>query len=86
MQNEPAGQSTGRWVRGLKERAYEEADHKQEGVLGDEPIGRPKKEATIGEMVQESSVHADLPTPKFCSKEKANENVNKEVIRYSRSP
>lgn len=58
MQNEPASQSTGRWAKGLKEGAYEETDPKQEGVLGDEPFGRLKKEATIGEMVQESSVHA----------------------------
>jgi len=49
--------TTDRKTRGLKEGAQEETDPKQEGVLGDEPTGRIKKDAVLGSVVNENSQH-----------------------------
>ncbi|THH28266.1 hypothetical protein EUX98_g5922 [Antrodiella citrinella] len=47
----------GQWPQGG---VYEDADPKREGVLGDEPLGKQTKEAVLGEMVNENTVHGGL--------------------------
>ncbi|KAH9949874.1 hypothetical protein B0H21DRAFT_72328 [Amylocystis lapponica] len=55
--NQPTEPMTDRRARGLKEGAREELDPKQEGVLGDEPIGKIAKQAELESMTQENAVH-----------------------------
>ena len=56
MQNEPFEPSTDRRPPGKKEGAWE-VEEPGDQVLGDEPGGRTKHEAVMGEMTQDSTVH-----------------------------
>lgn len=60
MQNISMDPFTERSTRGAKEGAFEDLDPKQEGVLGDETIGKQTKEAVLGEMVNENTVHSGM--------------------------
>ncbi|KAH8104733.1 hypothetical protein BXZ70DRAFT_922154 [Cristinia sonorae] len=55
--NQPIGSTTGRTSWGPKEGAFEEIDPKQEGVLGDQAIGKQTKETALAETVSENTVH-----------------------------
>lgn len=55
-QNEPTEPMTDRKYPSKKEGAYE-LEEAEEGVLGEEPTGKYTKEAALGEMVNESTVH-----------------------------
>lgn len=55
--NVPGEVSTRAKAPGIKEGAREEIDPKQEGVLGDEPVGRVKKDAALGAVANENTVH-----------------------------
>lgn len=50
----------GRATQSVKEGTFEDADRKLEGVLGDQAIGKQTKEAALGEMVNENTVHGGL--------------------------
>lgn len=59
-QNQPIGTSTGRSDWTVEEGAVEDLDPKQEGVLGDQDIGKQTKEAALGEIVNDSTVHGGM--------------------------
>ncbi|KAI0631918.1 hypothetical protein C8Q77DRAFT_882219 [Trametes polyzona] len=48
--------------RGLKEGAQEETDPKQDGVLGDQPVGKELKQSALETLTTESSVHPHNPS------------------------
>ncbi|KAI0667749.1 hypothetical protein C8Q78DRAFT_981669 [Trametes maxima] len=54
---------TERNPRGLKEGAREETELKQEGVLGDQPVGKIEKESALETLTTQSSVHPGNPLP-----------------------
>lgn len=58
LQNLPTEPTTDRKTRGLKEGAREETDPKVEGVLGEEATSKVTKEAAIGELLNENSLHS----------------------------
>ncbi|KAL7280104.1 hypothetical protein PYCCODRAFT_1456266 [Trametes coccinea BRFM310] len=60
--NMPIEPSTDRKARGLKEGAKEETDPKQDGVLGDEPVGKVQKSTALEDLTTESSIHPGNPS------------------------
>ncbi|KAI8994219.1 hypothetical protein BD414DRAFT_481791 [Trametes punicea] len=60
--NMPSEPNTDRKARGLKEGAQEETDPKQDGVLGDEAVGKVQKSTALETLATESSVHPGNPS------------------------
>lgn len=58
-QNEPTEPMTDRKHLSKEEGAYE-LERAEEGVLGEEPTGKYTKEAALGEMVKENTVHGGV--------------------------
>ena len=57
IETEKAPTQPTRGVRGAKEGAYGDIDPKEDGVLGDLPVGKRTKESALEEIVTEASVH-----------------------------
>ena len=62
LQNQPFELTSDRHTRGAKEGAQEETDPKQDGVLGNQDIGKQLKQNVLEEFTTESSVHSGNPS------------------------
>ncbi|KAI0647833.1 hypothetical protein C8Q79DRAFT_952142 [Trametes meyenii] len=62
LKNEPYAPNTGWTTRDLKEGAREETGPKQDGVLGDQPVGKIEKESALEALTTQSSIHPGNPS------------------------